>query len=241
MISRSRGRFTGQVRVQEEERRAAHADAPDEEVDVPFAHAHGHDRRDARRRREDVDRQVVRVGDRIRLLLPRVRRERLAEESLAVEEADPDERHAEVARGLEMVAREDAEPARVDGQDLREPELGAEVGDPVARRRERGRDGVARRGRVLRVDRPRHGEDARHEGLVRGQGRETRRIGGPEQDDRVSASLPLLRVDVAKERAHFLAPGRAEIARERRERRERFGKGGREPVGAERTHGKPGG
>jgi len=50
--------------------------------------------------------------------------DRLAEVPPAVEEADPDERDPEVAGRPEVVAREDPETTRVDGQVLGEPELG---------------------------------------------------------------------------------------------------------------------
>ena len=58
--------------------------------------------------------------------------EPLAEVAAAVEEADADERHAELGGGLQVVAGEDAEAARVDGEALVETELGREVGDEAA-------------------------------------------------------------------------------------------------------------
>ena len=62
----------------------------------------------------------------------------LAEVAAGVEEADADERDAELRGGLEMVAREDAEAAGVDRQALMDAELHAEVRHEqviVARRR----------------------------------------------------------------------------------------------------------
>ena len=53
----------------------------------------------------------------------------LAEVAARVEQADADERDAELGRGLEVVAGEDAEAAGVDRQALVDPELHAEVGD----------------------------------------------------------------------------------------------------------------
>lgn len=58
------------------------------------------------------------------LLLPAVAGQALAEVAVAVEQADPDERHAEVAGGLEVVSGEDAEAAGVLGQGGGDPELG---------------------------------------------------------------------------------------------------------------------
>src|SRR5664280_2226879 len=185
-----------EVRIEKEKRRAADPNAADEEMNVPLADAHTHDRRDARRRRKDVDWQVVRIGDRVGLLLPRIRRQRLAEEPLAVEVAVPHERDPEIARGLELVAREDAEPARIDRQDLRETELRAEIRDAIAGSREGGGGRVPRRCRILDVERPRDRKDALHVWLVGGQSEETRRVGGPEEDDGVPVSLPLLGIEI---------------------------------------------
>ena len=49
--------------------------------------------------------------------------EPLLEVALPVEQADPDERHAQVGRRLEVVPGEDAEPAGVDRERLAQPEL----------------------------------------------------------------------------------------------------------------------
>ena len=81
------------------------------------------------------------------LLLRAARGQQLAEVAVAVEEADADDRHAEVAGRLEVVAGEDAEAARVLGQRLAEAELGREVGDGAgahraASRTSRGRPGA---------------------------------------------------------------------------------------------------
>ena len=227
-----------EVRIEKEKRRAPDPHAADEEMNVPLADAHAHDRRDARGCRKDVGREVVRIGDRIGLLLPRVRRQRLAEEALPVEEADPHERHAEIARGLEQVAREDAEPARIDRQDLREAELRAEIRDAIAGSREGGGGRVPRRCRVLGFERPRDREDALHVLLVGGQSEETRRVGGPEEDDGVPVLLPLLRVEIPEEGTHVLPPRGPQVARERRKRGEPVGKRRGEAIGAEWSHGK---
>src|SRR5581483_4473275 len=69
-----------------------------------------------------VDRHVV-------LGLRSGRVEPLLEVAAAVEEPDPDERDAELGRALQVVAGEDAEPARVDRQSLVDAELHREVRD----------------------------------------------------------------------------------------------------------------
>ena len=63
------------------------------------------------------------------LLLPAVAGEGLAEVAVPVEQPDADQRYAEVAGGLEMVAGEDAEAAGVLRQGGGDAELGREVGD----------------------------------------------------------------------------------------------------------------
>jgi len=53
----------------------------------------------------------------------------LAEVALLAEKPDADHRNAQVAGGLELIASDINEPARVDGQRLAEHELHAEVRD----------------------------------------------------------------------------------------------------------------
>ena len=55
------------------------------------------------------------------------------EVALRIHEPDADQRHAEVARLLAVIAGEHAEPAGVDRQRLVQRELGGEVGDRLAR------------------------------------------------------------------------------------------------------------
>ena len=76
-------------------------------------------------------------------VLPAVAVDALAEVRLAVEEPDRDQRQPQVGRALEVVAREHAEAAAVDGQRLVDAELGREVGD----RADAQRPGVHRRPR----------------------------------------------------------------------------------------------
>jgi hypothetical protein len=79
-----------------------------------------------------ADRQAEQVVDRVLLLLPAVGGERLVEVALRVHETDADERHAEVAGLLAVIAREHAQAAGVDRQRLMQRELGREVGDRLA-------------------------------------------------------------------------------------------------------------
>ena len=83
-----------------------------------------------------LDRRVVPVQALVRFLLPAFRRHALVEVALRIHEADADERHAEVARLLAVIAGEHAEAAGVDRQRLVQRELRREVGDrPGAVRR----------------------------------------------------------------------------------------------------------
>ncbi len=58
-------------------------------------------------------RQAVRVRSRVALGLPALDRQGLREIAVAVQQADPDDRHTEVAGGLEVVAGQDAKAAGV--------------------------------------------------------------------------------------------------------------------------------
>ena len=112
----------------EGERHAADLRAPDEGADRDEL-AHG--RRRARRSGASARARAAAgsVGPRVALDLPVVGVERLAEIAAPVEEADADERDAEVARRLQVVAGEDAEAAGVDRQSSVQAELGGEVRD----------------------------------------------------------------------------------------------------------------
>ncbi len=72
---------------------------------------------------ERRERQLVRVEDRVVLLLPAVAGERLAEVSVPVEESHPDQRDTQVAGGLQVVAGQDAQAAGVLRQGRGDAEL----------------------------------------------------------------------------------------------------------------------
>ena len=81
------------------------------------------------------DRQLSRVVVRIERGLAALRIQHLPEVALLVQQPDANHRHAEVAGGLELVAGDVAEPARVDRQRLAEQELHAEIRDAAQGRR----------------------------------------------------------------------------------------------------------
>ena len=93
---------------------------------------------------EQRQRQPVRVQHRVGLLLPGVAGEGLLEVAGLVQQADADQRDAEVRGGLQVVTGEDAEAARVLREDFGDAVLRGEVGDAArcVRRRGPGTSGV---------------------------------------------------------------------------------------------------
>ncbi len=123
------------VGVQQQQRHPADLGAPDPRRQQPAA---GHPDADGQLlavgAEHPVDRQALRIVRRVVLLLPAVRGQRLPEVAEPVEQADPDDRHAEIGRRLEVVAGQDAETARVVRQRLGDAELHGEVGDGLRKR-----------------------------------------------------------------------------------------------------------
>ena len=76
-----------------------------------------------------LDGDVGPVEPLVHLELPAFGRNRLMEISLGVHEPDADQRHAEVARFLAVIAGEHAEAARINRQRLVNRELGREIRD----------------------------------------------------------------------------------------------------------------
>jgi len=121
------------VGVEEVERDASDIHPPDPERDLPLREVHRNEDRLAGVVGFELDRKIVEVVVGVGLLLPPVGVQVLAEVSLLVEQADADERDAQLARRLEVVARENAEASGVDRQAFRQAELHGEVGDPGGR------------------------------------------------------------------------------------------------------------
>ena len=141
------------------------------------------------------------IGVDVLLLLPEVAVETLPEIPLVVEQADADERNAEIGRALEMIARQDPETAGVDRHRLVQAELGGEI-----RHRARAEDaGVARAPRVpgpqVLLQAPVRMVDAAVQRELRGAHLELVHVDLLEQRDRiVIAPLPEDRIEIAKQR-----------------------------------------
>ena len=124
------------VGVEQQQRDPADLGHPDLRGQLP---ARGQAHRDVHRRAggvaEQLQRQAVRVVGRVPLGLPAVGGQRLGEVTVPVQQADGDQRHAEVARRLQVVAGQDAQAARILRQRGGDAVLGREV-------RDRGRAGL---------------------------------------------------------------------------------------------------
>ncbi len=205
----------GDVRVEQVERRPADRDLPGLRVERAGVRVDREPEPLAAGARHRLDRQHGDVGDRVGLLLPPLAVERLLEVPLGVEDADADERHAQVAGALQVVARQDAEAAGVDGQALVQAELHREVRD---RARPQGR-GVQGGPAVVVFQILREPAepvvDPRVQGRLLGDGLELLGRDPGEELDRVMVRLvPELDVEQVEEREVVRLPGPPEVARQ---------------------------
>ena len=175
------------------------------------------------------ERQAVGVEDRVGLLLPALARQRLPEVAVPVEQADADDRHAEVAGRLEVVAGQDAEAAGVLRQHRGDAELRARSRRSRRRRRPapsalvpavagqvlaRGRRGPARAARRKPLS-----PASSLEPLAAARRRGSRTGSWPD-------AVPQLGVDGREEVLGLGVPGPAQVGGELAERRERLGQDG---------------
>src|SRR5450759_769964 len=158
---------------------------------------------------QQLDRQAVRVDGGVALQLPTVGGQGLLEVATTVEQADADDRYAEVAGRLEVVPGEDAQAAGVLRQDLGDPELGREVGNGA---RYVGQALVpAGAGEVVVEVLGGIGEPAQEPAVL---GQRSHPLGGDgtEQPDRVAAApAPGLRVDRLEQVERVGVPGPAQV------------------------------
>ncbi len=119
----------GNVGVEQEEIAAADLDLPDLGANGCTAGGDLNDDRLAIEADSGLHGKLIDVGLEIFFALPAFFVEALEEVSLAVEEADADERDVEVGCALDVIAGEHAEAAGVDGQRFVQAEFSGEVGD----------------------------------------------------------------------------------------------------------------
>ncbi len=228
------------VGVEQEQRDPADLRAPDVGVQLATAgQGQGDDAGRAVLLAQEREGEAVGVEDGVVLLLPAVTVEALAEVPGLVEQADADDRDADVGRRLEVVAGEDAEAAGVLGQRRGDPELGAEVGD--------------RRGHALgllappllvpavllevAVERLPGRVDALDERRVGGQAVELVGRHGGEHGHRVAPDGgPAGGVDRLEEVAQRGVPGPPEVHREIAQRGDRGGQDGAHAEAADGLH-----
>ena len=119
----------GNVRVEEEHGDAPHLGAPDRGREHPPRKLEVDGEGIAVRAHDAQDRQPVQVVVGVGVLLVPVGVDRLAEVAVLVEQPHADERQGHVARGLDVIAGQNAEAAGVDADTFVEAVLSAEVGD----------------------------------------------------------------------------------------------------------------
>ena len=213
------------VGVEQQQRDPADLGQPDLGVQGPPGQRHLDAHRGAVRAVQQGQRQRVRVEQRIALLLPAGQVERLAEVAGPVEQADADDRDAQVAGRLEVVTGQDAQPAGVLRQHLGDAELRGEVADRLGRGRLLG--GVALvpevAGEVLLQIGGDHPQ-ALGELLVRGQHLQPLDGDVGQQPDRVAlGGVPDLGVDRPEQVLGVGVPAPAQVAGQLAQRLQHLG------------------
>ncbi len=165
-----------------------------------------------------LNRQQTAVDVDVVLLLPAVGIEPLTKISLVVIETDTHERDAEIGRALEVIAGQDAEPARVDRERLMKAELGGEIRD----RPRAEHAGMLRSPRVLRLQVLLHPSvgvvDAPVQRQLRGASFQLCDRHLLEQDDRIVIALaPQHGIELPEQAYGLLIPRPPDVLREGRE------------------------
>ena len=175
----------------------------------------------------------ARIVERRRADLIAVAADPLAQVAAVVEEADRDQRNAEVARRLEVVGGEDAEAAGVDLQRRLDAELGAEVGDRrLAREAGASAHAVDRTLQRGLEPRQRALHPAVEVGRPRGRRIEPRDV-AQEADRVVAGRFPALGRELLEQTAGAAVPGPAVVAGESLQALERLRQRARDLVGAQ--------
>ena len=216
----------GEIRVEQEHARAAHIHAQDAHTHI--RNTHGHLDHQPRVGHGHVGAVIDRVQHLGRAILGKL----LDVVAVAVVEADGDQRHAEIARTLEVVAREHAEATRVLLDALVQRVLRAEVGDGGVR--------LALGAGLVPPGAPRHlggqrgarvGEGDAEAGLLACGGERGWASVGKHRQRRVLGRVPEHGIECRERAAHGLVPGPPEVERERAQLRARLV--GRERCGSD--------
>ena len=180
-------------------------------------------------------RQPVRIQDRIGFLLPGVAGQGLLEIAGLVEQADADQRHAQVRGCLQVVAGKDAEAAGVLRQHLGDAELGGEVGD--ARRCAVAEALVPAGLFEVPVEVLGGGVDPAHHVLVRGEALQLLPADQSEEAHRIVVALgPDLRVQALEKLPRGPVPGPPKVGGQPGKRPDRLGKNGSDGKSADCLH-----
>ncbi len=218
------GRVGLQVGVEQVQRHAAHLRLPHAAMHVVLAELDAHLERRAVLTQDRQDRQVGEVVVGIDRVLHAFGVDGLREVALPVEQAHRHEGQRHVARGLAVVAGEDAEAARVDRQALVEAELRAEVGDQLASAEHRRLFGGGRAA-VVRVEGGERAVVVVEEHRIARGFVEPALVHAPQQRLRVLPHrVPERRIEAVEERARGAVPAEPQVVRELLEARQRRGK-----------------
>ena len=123
------GRVLGQIRVEQVQRDASRPHLPCVNADVTAGQPHGQRAAASVGAQRGPDRRVRPIEVLVRFLLPAFAGEPLMRVAARIHQPDADERHAEVARFLAVIAGDDAEAGAVERQRLVEGELRTHAGD----------------------------------------------------------------------------------------------------------------
>ena len=160
------------------------------------------------------DRQVIEVGIRVLRVLAALDVYGLRKITLAVKKPDADERQRQVARRFAVIAREDAEPARINRQALVKAELGAKVGDQIAFFQAAGGRG-GRRGVAIGIEGGQHPVITRQEYRIGGGADQAVLADSFQEGFRaVTDGVPEGEVQPGKQRARGAIPAVPQVIRE---------------------------
>src|SRR6516225_1439444 len=203
----------GDIGVEQIERDPPHLGTPDLRKDGTTGKLDCYRQRCSILSADRTEGEVVEIVVFVRLLLPARLVEILPEVALLIEQADTHQRNPEVARGLQVVPRQDAESARKDGQALGKAKLRREIGD----------EGLFRHGATLllepgdlalkvRLQVRGHSMQVSQERIVAGGGFELFLLNNSQHKYGIMArGLPQVGVEPAEQLDAFVAPGPTQV------------------------------